>query len=1190
MQTGSKLSSLLSAELLLDSTQMSRLNRLNKGLQRSNCVKCRLHKDRPPGVSPVPGEGKGKVMFVGHRIGANEENKGQPAIGRYSRYGFSLFLESLLRYTKKDLDIDKANARELVLDYAYVTNTARCGGDEDVKVNASCWNRCAPAWLRQEYNIIKPEIVVFWNRETAKSCLKEEPPQIGTIETKTMFGREVPVMVMNHPAVIGREESYKPVIQSQFDILTDWMRDNDLIIGDGGELEAYTNPVDIPAEHIYIDNYEDLELALADLKKYKWLGLDTETGFSASIDERTAYEKTNGALSWYAEGFDLVTVQLAGLEKDGSVRKTYTIACGFRNPFTHEPRQTLTAVDICKALDLFFTDPYINERGEPDKHIVCLWNAGFDAPVLTRYGFDLWGVSSINKYNMTLIDGMLVLGRLNEHYVDIQQLSLDAASKIYLGVGKGGGFSKHFDVETFPFLDVTDTNTLQDILNYTGEDPRKTLLTTRAILADLENHTRNELEIEFKESSLPKLGFGPYIRPTKEAGPKLENVCIPMDHQMLPVITGMEMIGFKFSKDKFEHVRKYVKTTKRELEKLIRKEYSWYKPNSSAHAGKVIDEMFENIVDAINNISKIDKHQAYAMCADALDPLKEERGKDNQPVGKLSKAVAAFFYKQEEQTQAAYKDQIDIIRKAFETTYGEITSEQPMIEDKILPYYEYLDNLTDKDLQSQYYQDFFKKVFFYKQIHKKWSTYFVRFHDILDRDNIIHPSYGQRTVSGRFQGNFQNIPRGGKEGLSWLKKLVQILNKKEYDALKTDEEREEYINSKDLLDVRQYIFAPSAEDINRILARFPYLGKLDKPWKVNPDDEYVIVSADFAAQEDRMAYALSGDVTKRRLLDNSELDLHFYNAAFCFGVIEGFDTSTEEGVMAAYEHMISDPRFEDIYRTPMKTVHYASTFGAQTNKLHLLLAPVFSKMGKPWSYEDTKNLKERYDNLYEGVTTFRNDLIDRLDRDPYVEFPIYGTIRHAKLDPLKGNEVVQSEYLSVANALNQGTSAYITKTAMLRMRHLIEANAERWNLVQVGGDCYVNIILQVHDEIGVICPAHLAKEVSLCLESAMKIIVGPPTIEHGLDPHWNDTIKDHRNETGWLYIPDEFFKGEVLFDADAEVKKTIAKTKILFDGTVNKYASLDEPETFDNLPDSPHRLNQSYKLLLGRKDHINTIL
>lgn len=1157
------------------STRFNNLSKIESILYKSDCTKCSLHTKRVGSQKPVFGAGSGRIMFIGHRIGMQEANTGMPAIGDQSRYGFRIMMEAIEDVTGLDLSRHYDQAREHILDYSYVTNASRCGGQEDTKVSASHWNKCGPIWLTQEITQVDPEILVFWGTGHANALIKDAP-KMGEFKICDVFGKMRMVYVMYHPVIVARSPSFYDAVRSQFGALIKYL-------GSVGMANVLAQPDNDVVHHVLTDPSE-LPEALEKLKRYEWLGFDTETKYAGPVLGNQKLSE-RGAFMWYEKEFELVSAQFCGVESDGSVKETFTLACGFVDRLTGAPRQKLTIADVSQFTHEVLAAPLADGI---NKRKLCVWNAGFDVPVMQNSGVDLIGAGyGVEAYrNVEIIDGMVLLARLNEHLGRIGQLGLDDASKVYLGEGKVGSFKDYFgDPRDFPYNDITIPEVKERVAAYTGGDPEKTILTTLQIFDHLDKHLEGYDEYLIKDpSSLPVLGFSPYpIVHENVTGSRFYDIAINMDHQMIPIISLMSSIGFKLDTSQFKNIEREVSNIQNKLLKKINQSYPGFNPNAPKDTINDVTGMFKELAIAIDRAS-VSKSQANKALQFYLNP-EDKKSTPKEPFITGEKFIKLNT---EEKTEA--------LIKAYEQTFEPVNGTAKSITNNTLVYFYAgginFKHITGNNISSfgfdyDYYKQFFEYVFLYKQVAKKWSTYFVRFSEEADSRSIVHPKYGQSTTSARWQGNFQNIPRGGGEDEKWMKKVLKAIDTEFPEG---DDEIAKMVASKNILDARQYIRLPQASDLNDMFKIMPgFKAEYNaEPFVVNTNDEYVGVLADFAAQEDRMAYALTGDKTKKRLLEDPSRDLHFQNVAFCFGDKEGFDTSTDEGVEEAYQYFKSNAsKFDAMYRTPMKTVHYASTFGGGVAKLHSLLYPIFMQNNKAWSMADTIDLVGRYDTLYAAVKAFRVNLIERIDSIPFVEYPIFGTLRNAMIDRARDNKVVQGEYLSVANALNQGTSSYITRLALLRLKHMISLNAQRWNLVEVGGDCFVAPLIQVHDEIGVICPKHLAYEVALCLESAMKIIVGPADGE--TEAYWDDTIADARGETGWLYLPDDMFIGAVLFDADAEIKITLAKAKVLASGEKNKIATTENLESFDSLH-QPHRINKAYNLILGRKDHSDNLV
>lgn len=1131
----------LDDSLRLDASRLQVLSRLSKRLITSNCQACSLHTSRGS-VAPVPGAGRGRILFIGHRIGQTEAFSGEPAVGKASVYGFHLFRQAIA----PNAPVSEKDSRDVLLDYCYVTNGVRCGHDDDVNPNHGTWKKCSKKWMEQEIALIDPVIIVFWQKAMVKSILgpRAEIPPTGTIGETYVYGRKYPIMVMNHPVAISHEPTYHAVVESQFATLANWLFENGYL-KQAPPRAAEASAAQSGPEHVLVETPEQLQAMVTDLAPKTWLSLDCETSFRGKYGELTAHELKLGAVLWHAEGFQIVTVQIAGMEEDGSIRRTYTIPIGFRKVVGNEMQFSLDPDQVRAALNWLFSQ----KPADAEQRILTMWNAEFDCSVMTRFGVDLLGFTH-QAFPLQVIDGQLVLVRYNEHLADINQLSLDAAGRLFLLEGKGGSFKSHFDPLSFPYEDMSNPRIRQTVLDYAGGDVDLTLRLTTHLLNELQNHivdTRSHTTT--MPSPLPAIGCAPFPRPASVyTTSRLRDVTIPIDHQMVPIIAEMEMLGFRIDQNGMREVDRYAREMEHELLSRIHATRSGLNPKSPAHLRAFLEDVLEELANRMQTLIDTLRAQGASMLA-------VEAVYDAYQINARRRAVGRLTGK--------------TLRDTFEDAYGALDTKQATVEEKLLVYLTVSDRLLGQSvpatmpgfnliqasrplIDDDAVEQFFSLVYLYNQLNKKTSTYLDRFRRLADRHNVFHPEYRSTTTTGRLNGNFQNIPRGADEDEEWTEKVLVALN---HRLPTDDEERKAYIRTHNRLDVRQYISAIQADDLNR------QFSIMNLPWRV-AHEEYVLVSADFAAQEDRMAYALSGDRTKERLLANPNLDTHFYNVAFCFGGLHGFDTKTEEGVMAAYEYFVKNKsKYKALYRQPMKTVHYASQYGAGDQKLHSLLGPLFAKQGTVWSFDDTQRLKAAYDDLYAEVTATRENLIRQLDTIPYLEYPIFGTIRHAK--GLKGR-VHTGEHLSVANAINQGTSAYTTKTAMIRMRHLIYMNAQRWGLVQAGGSAYAGLVIQVHDEIGVLCPKRLAPEIAYALESAMKIIVGPP-IAGKPAAYWDDTQQDHRGETGWLYISDPAFRGVTLFDAEAEVKTHLAKGKVLPSGAKNILATTDDPSSLERL-------------------------
>jgi hypothetical protein len=917
-----------------------------------------------------------------------------------------------------------------------------------------------------------------------------------------------------------------------------------------------------------------------DLRDERWIGLDSETFYSARPGRMTGHEEEKGALLWHDSRQEMTCYQIcASSMRDRTVDRTYTVAMRFKDQLTGEPKQSIAPSQAIGALkDLFSTRPEPN--GTPTDREVVFHNASFDAPVFTKEGLDLWGLGT-RDYNIRIWDTLLLAGRANEHLgVQSGMSSLDNLAKMLLHESKGS-FTGAFDPFSFAYEDIGDEERLEEILSYTGEDPRKTILVAFELFDALEEHYQEvRRDINPDPSPQPTVGFDPYPKLNRShTGFRLRDTALPIDHQMIPHVGEMQAVGFEVDTDEIEERCRFIHGQTQKLKRLIHDRYEWFNPQSDRDARKIISRIFKEIAKLLNPIYK------------------------NAPIPKKEDVLDAF------QIRPRWIDgEIGQthVRRAYKMGYGEVDGQRKTILNKVLVFLQAgmrtlrqgsdidLPKELPDELRFEEMERFFERVFMFKQLHKRASTYFERFAKIADRHDHLRPEYGiTTTVSGRFSGNFHNVPRGGEEDRELIKKYLRITGQLPEDT----DKREKAIEENRKIDVRETCFVPQPEALNRTFETMNIRDPNGNLWQVRPDDTYVEITADYASQEDRMAYALSGDETKAFLLSEG-WDTHFTNVAFCFGEDYGYDVQSRDGSVdwdemeKAYDFFTGNKaKFKPMLRTPMKNVHYASQYGAAEAKIHTLIAPIFEKQGNEWELEDTQKLKARYDEFYAGVTRHREEILESLDQSPYVNYPIYGALRHALVEAESdigtgAHDVRGTEYLSVANALNQGTCAYVTKTAMIRTRHLIEANAKRWNLASQGGDTYVGINLQVHDELGLVCPARLVRECIQALESGMKFAVEPGIEE----AYWNYEYTDETGKDGWLCVRDPGFEGGVLFDADAEVKPTVAKSKRLSGGRKNLLAHSHDEGSLKEFEEKhpPSGINESKDLVVANAHEIDT--
>jgi len=155
------------------------------------CTKCELHKTRTNIVLGV-GDRTAEVMFVGEGPGEKEDLKGEPFVGRAGN-----LLDDMLKII--GLSRDKN---------IYIANIVKCRppGNRDP---ASTEREVCMDWLRAQYALIKPKIVVCLGRIASTELIDSEL-KITRDHGKWYNKDETKFMALYHPAALLRDPHKKP--------------------------------------------------------------------------------------------------------------------------------------------------------------------------------------------------------------------------------------------------------------------------------------------------------------------------------------------------------------------------------------------------------------------------------------------------------------------------------------------------------------------------------------------------------------------------------------------------------------------------------------------------------------------------------------------------------------------------------------------------------------------------------------------------------------------------------------------------------------------------------------------------------------------------------------------------------------------------------------------------------------------
>ena len=213
---------------------------------------------------------------------------------------------------------------------------------------------------------------------------------------------------------------------------------------------------------------------------------------------------------------------------------------------------------------------------------------------------------------------------------------------------------------------------------------------------------------------------------------------------------------------------------------------------------------------------------------------------------------------------------------------------------------------------------------------------------------------------------------------------------------------------------------------------------------------HVLVDADYSQIELRLLACISQDPSMIQGFNSGE-DVHAITASQVFGV------PLEEVTPSM--------------RRSAKAVNFGIVYGISAFSLSQDIGVTVA---------EAKEYMEKYFAHYSGVRSYMADIVVKAKTDGYVS-TLYGRRRWVpELKSSNYNTRSFGERVAL-NAPIQGTAADIMKAAMLKVRNRLRAEGLKGRL-----------ILQVHDELIVECPAEEAEAVSRLLKEEMESVISLP--------------------------------------------------------------------------------------------------
>lgn len=166
------------------------------------CQKCELCNTRTHVVFGV-GNPNAEVLFVGEGPGAQEDEQGEPFVGRSGKL-LDVYLDTVNLSRQKNI---------------YIANIVKCRPPQNRDPLPEEKEACIP-WLREQFRLIRPKIVVCLGRVAAQQLIKpgfaitKEHGQ-WTKKGDTWFTATL------HPAALLRNPTQKPMAFEDFTALRD---------------------------------------------------------------------------------------------------------------------------------------------------------------------------------------------------------------------------------------------------------------------------------------------------------------------------------------------------------------------------------------------------------------------------------------------------------------------------------------------------------------------------------------------------------------------------------------------------------------------------------------------------------------------------------------------------------------------------------------------------------------------------------------------------------------------------------------------------------------------------------------------------------------------------------------------------------------------------------------------------------
>ena len=174
----------------------------------SKCEQCVLYKTRNKTVFGS-GPSNSKIMIIGEAPGKDEDEQGEPFIGRAGKL-LDAFLQSI----------------NLSREKVFITNTVKCRPPDNRNPSLDELNKCS-SFLTSQINAIKPKVLILLGKVAANNLLENDSPMSDLRQKRLFIDKyDTPVIVFYHPAYILRSPLKKSEVWEDLKYLNNILEEN----------------------------------------------------------------------------------------------------------------------------------------------------------------------------------------------------------------------------------------------------------------------------------------------------------------------------------------------------------------------------------------------------------------------------------------------------------------------------------------------------------------------------------------------------------------------------------------------------------------------------------------------------------------------------------------------------------------------------------------------------------------------------------------------------------------------------------------------------------------------------------------------------------------------------------------------------------------------------------------------------